>query len=199
MYQCQRPSPHATGACRQVKGHDQRTPAISRLKKKSIHQTLAAFLTAHLLAFPPPTLTCIAHACTTLNPQTPLQSINSSTCLPLSPSPFLPALTPPPPTSPLQGIDGARVERVLELAHIASNKNTVPGDTSALVPGGLRLGSPALTSRGFIEKDFQQVADFVDQAVKIALAVKSKTSKLKDFKDHLNKEVGGGREVDGVR
>jgi glycine hydroxymethyltransferase len=34
------------------------------------------------------------------------------------------------------GVDGSRVERVLELAHIAANKNTVPGDVSAMVPGG---------------------------------------------------------------
>ena len=37
------------------------------------------------------------------------------------------------------------------------NKNTCPGDKSALTPGGLRLGAPALTSRGFVEKDFEQV------------------------------------------
>ena len=49
------------------------------------------------------------------------------------------------------GVDGSRVERVLELAHIACNKNTVPGDKSAMVPGGLRLGTPALTTRGFVE------------------------------------------------
>jgi glycine/serine hydroxymethyltransferase len=62
------------------------------------------------------------------------------------------------PTLPApQGVDGSRVERVLEMAHIAANKNTVPGDTSALVPGGLRMGSPALTSRGFVEEDFEQV------------------------------------------
>ena len=62
-----------------------------------------------------------------------------------------------------KGIDGSRVERVLELAHIAANKNTVPGDKSALVPGGLRMGAPALTSRGFTEEDFKQVARFVDR------------------------------------
>ena len=39
-----------------------------------------------------------------------------------------------------KGIDGARVERVCELASITVNKNTCPGDKSALVPGGLRLG-----------------------------------------------------------
>lgn len=49
----------------------------------------------------------------------------------------------------------------------AANKNTVPGDVKAMVPGGLRMGSPALTSRGFVEADFDQVADFVDRAIKI--------------------------------
>lgn len=39
-----------------------------------------------------------------------------------------------------QNLDGARVERVLELAAITTNKNTCPGDKSALIPGGLRLG-----------------------------------------------------------
>ena len=62
-----------------------------------------------------------------------------------------------------KGVDGSRVERVMELAHIAANKNTVPGDTSALVPGGLRMGSPALTSRGFTEQDFDKVAEFVSR------------------------------------
>ncbi len=60
-------------------------------------------------------------------------------------------------------IDGSRVERVLELAHIAANKNTVPGDKSAMVPSGLRVGTPALTSRGFIEEDFVQVAEYIDR------------------------------------
>ena len=50
-----------------------------------------------------------------------------------------------------QGVDGSRVEKVMEAAHIAANKNTVPGDKSALVPGGIRMGTPALTSRGFAE------------------------------------------------
>merc|ERR1712038_1720694 len=54
-------------------------------------------------------------------------------------------------------IDGARVERILELACIASNKNTIPGDTSALTPGGIRMGAPALTSRGLLENDFKKV------------------------------------------
>lgn len=84
-----------------------------------------------------------------------------------------------------KGIDGARVERVLELACIATNKNTVPGDTSALMPGGIRMGTPALTSRGFAENDFAKVAHFFDRAVKIALKLKNteQGKKLKGFRD----------------
>ncbi|GIL88389.1 hypothetical protein Vretimale_15031 [Volvox reticuliferus] len=88
-----------------------------------------------------------------------------------------------------KGVDGSRVERVLELAHIAANKNTVPGDTSALVPGGLRMGSPALTSRGFVEDDFDQVAEYVDRAVNIAVGLKAQYPKLKEFREYLNKET----------
>lgn len=39
-----------------------------------------------------------------------------------------------------KGIDGARAERILELSGITTNKNTCPGDKSAMVPGGIRLG-----------------------------------------------------------
>lgn len=89
-----------------------------------------------------------------------------------------------------KGVDGSRVERVLEMAHIATNKNTVPGDTSALMPGGLRMGAPALTSRGFTEDDFRQVADFVDRGVQITQDLKKKHGpKLKDFKAYLETNV----------
>jgi glycine hydroxymethyltransferase len=57
-----------------------------------------------------------------------------------------------------RGIDGARVERIMELANIVVNKNTVPGDVSAMTPGGLRMGSCALTTRGLKEDDFEKVA-----------------------------------------
>jgi len=66
-----------------------------------------------------------------------------------------------------KGVDGARVERVLELVGVAANKNTVPGDRSAMRPGGLRMGSPAMTTRGFQPDDFKRVADIVHRAVTI--------------------------------
>ncbi|RUS29360.1 serine hydroxymethyltransferase-domain-containing protein, partial [Jimgerdemannia flammicorona] len=68
-----------------------------------------------------------------------------------------------------KNVDGARVERVLELVNIAANKNTVPGDKSAMVPHGLRIGTPAMTTRGLVESDFEKVAVFIDRAVKIAV------------------------------
>lgn len=72
-----------------------------------------------------------------------------------------------------KGVDGARVERVCELAGLTVNKNTVPGDKSALIPSGIRMGTPALTSRGFDEKDFEQVASFFERAVAISKAHKA--------------------------
>ncbi|KAG7660643.1 SHM1 [[Candida] subhashii] len=71
-------------------------------------------------------------------------------------------------------IDGARVEAVLERVNIAANKNTVPGDTSALFPSGLRVGTPAMTTRGFGPAEFTRVAEFIDQAVAISIELKAK-------------------------
>ncbi|CAK7353048.1 unnamed protein product [Dovyalis caffra] len=61
------------------------------------------------------------------------------------------------------GLDGARVEKILDLAYITLNKNSVPGDKSALVPGGIRIGSPAMTTRGFTEKEFVATADLIHE------------------------------------
>mmetsp|Transcript_36266 Transcript_36266/g.34272 ORF Transcript_36266/g.34272 Transcript_36266/m.34272 type:complete len:105 (-) Transcript_36266:79-393(-) len=74
----------------------------------------------------------------------------------------------------------------MELANIAANKNTIPGDVSAMTPGGIRMGTPALTTRGFTEEDFEKVAIFFDRAVTITETIKKKTgTKLKDFKAAL--------------
>jgi glycine hydroxymethyltransferase len=70
-----------------------------------------------------------------------------------------------------RGLDGAKVERVLELANVAVNKNTVPGDVSAMTPGGIRMGTPAMTSRGLTEPDIEKVAFFFDKAVQISKAI----------------------------
>jgi glycine hydroxymethyltransferase len=91
-------------------------------------------------------------------------------------------------------IDGARVERILELVGVASNKNTVPGDKSALKPGGLRMGTPAMTTRGFEPDDFRRVADIVHRAVGITQAVnKSAMDGESKTLRAFNKFVGEGQ------
>ncbi|TNN15399.1 Serine hydroxymethyltransferase isoform 2 [Schistosoma japonicum] len=73
--------------------------------------------------------------------------------------------------------DGARVQMVADLVGIVLNKNTVLGDSSAQQPSGLRLGTPALTTRGFKEKDFEKVASFIDELLDLTVMVKSISSK----------------------
>lgn len=51
----------------------------------------------------------------------------------------------------LQSVTGSKMESVCDLAHITLNKNAIFGDTSALTPGGVRIGAPAMTSRGLVQ------------------------------------------------
>ncbi|XP_051988371.1 serine hydroxymethyltransferase, cytosolic-like isoform X1 [Xyrauchen texanus] len=86
------------------------------------------------------------------------------------------------------GTDGGRAEKVLEACAIACNKNTCPGDKSALRPSGLRLGSPALTSRGLLEDDFRKVGEFIHQGIELTLEMQrnmNPKATLKEFKDEL--------------
>ncbi|KAL5018074.1 hypothetical protein ScPMuIL_003796 [Solemya velum] len=85
-----------------------------------------------------------------------------------------------------QKMDGARAEKVLEDIAIAVNKNTCPGDKSALKPSGLRLGTPALTSRGMVEKDFEQVVEYIHKGIQLALEIQSNCGPtLREFKAKL--------------
>ena len=85
-----------------------------------------------------------------------------------------------------KSLDGARVEAVLEQVNIACNKNSVPGDKSALTPGGIRIGAPAMSSRGMGEEDFKRIASYIDKCINICKDVQSKlpkeANKQKDFK-----------------
>merc|ERR1719240_2254784 len=85
-----------------------------------------------------------------------------------------------------KGINGGKAEWMCETVNIITNKNTVPGDKSAITPSGLRLGAPAMTSRGLVEKDFNQIGDFISRAVDIAVEVQNKSGKkLVDWKKAL--------------
>jgi len=79
-------------------------------------------------------------------------------------------------------LTGNKYESVCDLCNITVNKNSVFGDASALAPGGVRIGTPALTSRGFKEKDFVRVAEFLHRALEICLSINKDKMAIKDFK-----------------
>merc|ERR1712113_1110150 len=84
------------------------------------------------------------------------------------------------------GLTGSKVEKVCEGASISLNRNAVHGDASALSPGGVRIGSPAMTTRGCTGDDFKKIAGFLDRCCHIALKVQEeKGKKLKDFEAAL--------------
>ncbi|SFB28247.1 glycine hydroxymethyltransferase [Acetitomaculum ruminis DSM 5522] len=58
-----------------------------------------------------------------------------------------------------KNLTGKEVEKLLDMAHITANKNTIPNDPqSSFVTSGIRLGTPAATTRGLVEEDFEEVA-----------------------------------------
>ncbi|CAL5870196.1 uncharacterized protein PFLUO_LOCUS4431 [Penicillium psychrofluorescens] len=92
-----------------------------------------------------------------------------------------------------KALDGARVEAVLEQINIACNKNSIPGDKSALTPCGIRIGAPAMTTRGMGEEDFKRIARYIDQSINICKTEQAQLPKeanrLKDFKAKVASET----------
>lgn len=65
------------------------------------------------------------------------------------------------------GMTGKEAERLLDLAGITVNKNTIPYDTQKpFVTSGIRIGSAAMTSRGFKEAEFEKVTDWIIEVLK---------------------------------
>lgn len=82
-----------------------------------------------------------------------------------------------------KGLTGSKVEFALDEVHITLNKNTIIGDKSAITPGGIRIGTPAVTTRGYLESDMREVGRFIDEVFNISLDIqKSKGKKLVEFK-----------------
>ena len=95
-----------------------------------------------------------------------------------------------------QELTGSKLQTLCDHCAITLNKNAVPGDKSALTPGGVRVGTPALTTRGLKEQDFERVADFLHEAVQISLKIQSTSGKLlKDFEI----AVGSSEDVRALR
>ena len=65
-----------------------------------------------------------------------------------------------------KGVTGKEAEHVLESVGISINKNMIPYDSrKPMDPSGIRLGTPAVTTRGMKEEHMQTVADLIDRAV----------------------------------
>ena len=75
------------------------------------------------------------------------------------------------------GIDGAKVDIIMELSSISVNRNTVPSDKSAFHPSGIRVGTPALTSRNFREADMEKVAELMDHCIQLTLDIENMSGK----------------------
>jgi len=66
-----------------------------------------------------------------------------------------------------KGINGLEAQEALDKAAITVNKNAIPFDTEPITKtGGIRLGTPAMTTRGLKEEEMMQVADFIDTGLK---------------------------------
>ncbi len=89
-----------------------------------------------------------------------------------------------------QKITGSKYQAVCDAVSITLNKNSVLGDKSAIVPGGARIGTPALTTRGFKEADFERVAEFLHQAVLIAVQVQNECKEGEKLADYEKRLVG---------
>ena len=65
------------------------------------------------------------------------------------------------------GLTGKNVEKLLDAAHITCNKNTIPNDPqSPFVTSGIRLGTPAVTSRGMNTEDMDKIAEAIAMVIK---------------------------------
>lgn len=65
------------------------------------------------------------------------------------------------------GLTGKVVEKQLDAAHITANKNTIPNDPqSPFVTSGIRLGTPAVTTRGMNTADMDQIAEAIATVIK---------------------------------
>ncbi len=76
--------------------------------------------------------------------------------------------------SSVRGLDGVALSgdqaaRILDIAGIVVNRNTIPGDKSALDPSGIRMGTPWVTQRGFKEKQMVELADILSDLLKATM------------------------------
>ena len=63
-------------------------------------------------------------------------------------------------------VTGKEAEKILDEIHITCNKNTIPNDPEKpMITSGIRIGTPAMTTRGFKEDEFKEVASIIIDAL----------------------------------
>jgi glycine hydroxymethyltransferase len=88
--------------------------------------------------------------------------------------------------SNLPELTAKKAQETLDLAHITCNKNTVPFETrSPFQASGIRLGTPAVTSRGMVEKDMDEIAACIDLVLK-AIASDREATAIADAKKQVD-------------
>jgi glycine hydroxymethyltransferase len=66
-----------------------------------------------------------------------------------------------------QGLNGSKATKLLDAVHITISKSTLPYDTEKIIHGGgIRIGTPAITTRGMTEEHMPIIADFIDRALR---------------------------------
>lgn len=86
-------------------------------------------------------------------------------------------------------LEGMRAQNILEEAGIMANRNSIPGDTSPFYPTGLRLGTPAVTTRGMKEREMEQIADWFERL----LIKKEKPARIKKEVEELCLKLMAGQ------
>ena len=84
-----------------------------------------------------------------------------------------------------EDVTGKELEKRLDMAHITCNKNTIPNDPrSPFVTSGVRLGTPAVTTRGMKEEDMEVIAE----AIVLVLKDEANIEKAKELVEGLTKK-----------
>lgn len=87
-------------------------------------------------------------------------------------------------------ITGSKIEKICECVNISVNKNSVHGDKSALSPGGIRIGTCSVTTRGMTEEHMDVIAEYIHETIQLGICIQNeKNVKLiTDFIEVLSHE-----------
>lgn len=95
-----------------------------------------------------------------------------------------------------KGITGSKIEKLSEYVNISLNKNAIYGDKNPMNPSGIRIGTSAMTTRGMMENDFKEIANYLQELVDIGLEIQEQYGKkLVDF----NKGLDGNTKLDELK